>query len=273
MTFSEVVSAAIKYFSENGFDSQESLDFWLGELRRAAEEAATSRSRMERMLNESLRAVFDRFVRSQTVERARKGPERFTLAMIEPKLRGELDRRILASANLIKLNRAETIEAILRRFQGLVTSIPLGGSDAVKRGKEANNVKKAMQSLSFRERRVLTDQGHKLTASLDAIVAKEGGAIAARWFSHWRQLNYDYREDHKERDGQVYLIRDSWARDRGLVRSGDAGFTDEITQPGEEVYCRCRYTYLFHLRQLPADMLTKKGKEALEAVRGRRAAA
>jgi len=128
-------------------------------------------------------------------------------------------------------------------------------------------VTKALRSLPFEERRVAIDQGHKMLSSLSATIAEGGNALAGRWFSHWRQLNYDYRPDHKEQDGKVYLIRDSWAHAQGLVKPGEAGYLDEITQAGEEVYCRCAVTYLYALRALPPEMLTKKGHAALAEAR------
>jgi len=47
------------------------------------------------------------------------------------------------------------------------------------------------------------------------------------------------------------------------MKAGDAGYTDEITTPGEEVFCRCFYRWIYNLRDLPKDMLTIKGKEQL----------
>jgi hypothetical protein len=267
LTFSETVAAAVKEFAERGFTSEDQLNEWMQRLRQAAEAAATSRSRMEEMLRGALRAVFDRLVERGGVLRTHPGIGRFTLANIKPKLHAELTRRILASAQLIKLNRDETIELTLRRFAGWATSQPAGGSAEPERAKAAADVKKAMQSLSFRERRVLTDQGAKLNASINAVLAADGGAIAARWLSHWRQPNYQYREDHKERDGHVYLVRDSWAHRAGLVKRGDVGYVDEVTQPAEEPFCRCQWVFQYHLRQLPPDMLTARGQEELKKVR------
>lgn len=267
MTFSETVSAAIKDFSEHGYHSEQQLEFWMAQIRLAAEHAATSRRQMEQMLQDALRAVYQRLVERQGVLKTQRGVDRFVLARLAPRLRAELDRRIMSSAQLIKLNREDMITKTLRRFSGWATSIPKGGSAEPALRATAADVKKAIKALPFLERRVLIDQGHKLVASINAVVAKGGGAIAGRWRSHWRQANYDYREDHKERDQRVYLIRNSWASDAGLVKPGKMGYTDDITQPGEEVYCRCFYEYIFHLRDLPDDMVTVKGREALQQVR------
>ena len=266
MTFAETVAAAVKEFAERGFTSEEQLAEWMMRLRQAAAATFTPRAEMERMLREALRSVYDRLVERAGILKMHPGVSRFTLANVKPHLRAELDRRIMASASLIKLNRDETIELTLRRFAGWATSIPAGGTPEAKRA-PAEDVKKALRQLPFRERRVLIDQGHKLNASISAVLAQDSGAIAAIWHSHWRQANYQYRPDHKTRDGKVYLMRDSWAHRAGLVKRGDVGYFDEVTQPAEEPFCRCFVTYLLHLRQLPDDMLTAKGRLALNTAR------
>jgi hypothetical protein len=155
----------------------------------------------------------------------------------------------------------------LRRFAGWATSIPLGGTRVTQRAEANRQMRKAFTSLPFVERRVIVDQGHKLTASIHDIVATDGGAIAGIWHSHWREIGYDYREDHKGRDRLVYVIRNNWAMKRGLMRLAGREYIDQITQPAEEVYCRCYYEYLYTLRDLPDDMLTTKGCEELKRVR------
>jgi len=121
--------------------------------------------------------------------------------------------------------------------------------------------------LPYSERFVLIDQGHKLVASINDIIAADGGAIAGQWSSRWRQPGYNYREEHKERDGQFFLIRDSWAHRAGLVKKGKAGYVDESTAPGQEPACRCSYKYVYNIRDLPDDMLTAKGKAWLANAR------
>ena len=201
-----------------------------------------------------------------------KGVSRFTIERVRPALRAELDRRIMASANLIKLNKEQAVAKTLQRLQGWSTSLPKGGSDTTDKAKIKKDIRKSLASLPFEERRVIIDQSHKLRASLSEILATDGGAIAARWHSNWRQINYDFREDHKERDGLVYVMRGCWALEQGLIKAGPAGYTDDITQPAEEPFCRCYFTFIYHLRSLPDDMLTAKGKAALADAKAKVAA-
>ena len=186
-----------------------------------------------------------------------------------------MDRRILASADLIKLNRTAAINKTVQRFSGWATSIPVqdyvgGGLSASSRSgivANAQHIQKSAEQVDYEARRVMIDQSHKLIANIDNIIATGNNAIAAEWHSHWRQPGYDYREDHKERDKLVYLIRGNWAQKNGYVKAGPAGYLDEITQPGEEVFCRCYVTYLYNLRSIPENMLTQKGSKFLESMK------
>ncbi|ECG8055094.1 hypothetical protein FM848_23300, partial [Salmonella enterica] len=42
------------------------------------------------------------------------------------------------------------------------------------------------------------------------------------------------------------------------------GYLDEITQPGEEVFCRCYLTYIYNVRSLPDEMKTEKWRKFTE---------
>lgn len=266
-SFYEVLTAAINDFAEFGYDDAERLAYWNQELRRAAIRSMTAPHVLEATLRETLKGVYRSKVERGGILGYHPEVSRFRLENVKPKLRSELDRRIMASADLIKLNRQATIDKTLQRFSGWATSIPVGGSDAIERAKTKTEIRKALVSLPYEERRVLIDQGHKFVASLSNIIANDNNAIALIWHSHWRQKNYNFREEHKERDGMIYMIRGNWAQKLGLVKPGPAGYYDEITAVGEEVFCRCYAQYLYAVRALPADMVTDKGREALAKVR------
>jgi hypothetical protein len=266
-TFYDVITAAVADLSTHGYDSVERLDFWLKRIRAAAEASLTPEYILERELKRQMGAIFERLVDKASILKRHPGVSRFTLANVRPALRAELDRRTLASAQLIRLNRTQAIEKTLQRFSGWATSIPVGGSGQVDKRETKDDVRKSLAQLPFEERRVAIDQGHKFASSLSNILARDGGAIAVIWNSHWRQANYDFRETHKERDGLVYLLRGNWAQERGLVKPGPAGYYDQVTAFGEEVFCRCWGTYLYAVRDLPPDMLTAKGRGELASVR------
>jgi len=267
MTFYETLTAAINDIIEHGFDSQERVDRWVNEIRAAAVSSLTPPNVLEEALISTFGTIYTRMVEGSGLQKMNPDVSTFTISRVKPKLRQELDRRRMASHQLIKLNREKAIEAMNQRFFAWATSVPDGGTEAADRADIKKTVKKSLASLPFEERRVLIDQGHKFTATLNDIVAKDAGAIAAKWKSHWREPHYNYRKDHKERDGKIYLIRDSWAHEKGLVKPGEAGYFDKITQPGEEVYCRCAAQYIYSVGKLPEDMLTDKGLRDLAEVR------
>lgn len=266
-TLNRVINEAVDDISATGYDSAEKLAYWQLRIKEAAERALGSRAKMEELLRSSLASVYRRLIEKGGAIRYQPGIGRFTVERLKPTLRAELTRRMLASADLIRLNRQAAIEKTLQRFAGWSTSVPRGGAAPGAKRETKVDLKKAMKQLPFVERRVLIDQGHKLTASLNEIIAVDGGAIAGIWHSHWRQANYDYREDHKERDGQVYLLKESWALEKGYVKPGPAGYYHKITAASEEPFCRCYVTWIHQLSSLPAEMLTVKGANALTEVR------
>ena len=269
-SFNEVIREAMADFEQHGFDNAERLAYWQERLRKAAEETMTPEAVMEEMLRKAYAAVFKRDIENGNALRRHPGVQRFTLEKVKPKLRLELSKRIQASASLIKLDRERVIQQTLQRFSGWATSIPEGGSSQSNK-EERGKIIEGMGGLKFKERRVLIDQAHKLTAAINDVIAKDGGAIAAIWISHAGEAGYDAREEHEERQEaskkQPFLIRDSWAHEQGLVKLNGSKYTDQMTQPGEEIFCRCFFKYIYALSGLPREQLTKKGLERLAEAR------
>jgi hypothetical protein len=261
------------YFDAHGVEDVGAMQQWMRKVEEAVREAMLTPAQLDAMLKKDFMGRLNSVVGKIALTN-HKGVSRFTVQNIHPRLRAMVDQRILMSANLIKLNRDEMIGKTLHRMMGWLSSIPAAERGRIQRAKLKENFNKPLASLPFLERRVMIDQGYKLTSAINAAVAEEGGAIAAQWYSHYRQEGYDYREEHKLRDelthkgGKVYMIRDSWAIKQGLAKKGPLPWLDEIDQAGELPYCRCHLSYLYHLRQLPIENLTQKGLDALKAVRG-----
>lgn len=251
---------------EHGFDSRERLETWLRRLGVAATESLVPVSQLTRTLQEALTRAFERATSSSRLLKLHPGVSEYTLERVRPQLRAELDRRIVAAAGLIRLNRDASVQRTLQRFAGWSTSIPIGGTAIPQRQEARKAIRKEISALPFEERRVIIDQGHKLSAAVSDIIAKDGGAIAATWW-HVRETGYKARPEHLDRDGEIFIIRDNWAMKDGLMRTAGASYTDQIEQPGEFVYCRCTYEYLYSLRDLPSKMLTLKGRAKLAEVK------
>lgn len=259
-----VLTQAVGDMVENGFDSAERVRYWQRRLREAAEQAMLSDDQMTIMLKSTLSALYRKMVVQGGVLKFHSGVGRFTLERVAPHLRAELDRRIMTAYDLIKLNREQMVALTQRRFAGWATSIPKGGPAEAQKQEVKAKIQGPLRKLPFETRRVLIDQGHKLVSSINEVIAQDGGALGGFWYSHWRQAGYDYREDHKDRDGVFYLVRGSWAEKGGLITKAGHQYIDEITRPAEEPFCRCRYNYTYLLRDVPKSCLTKKGQLELE---------
>lgn len=270
-SFYQVVTEAVRYFEEHGFTSAEVLQQWIEKIRRAAQETLTPESVLNEELRRSLGGIYKRLIDDGQILKTHQGVGKFTIERLKPKLRTELDRRMAVSRSLIKLNREQAVEKAIQRMAGWASSIPAGGSRAVDVKETKDHIRKALTSLPFEERRCVIDQSAKFTSALSEIVAVDGGAIAMRWNIR-HSPGYHNRPDHKEREGNVYLLRSSWARESGLVKPGPAGYYDDVTKVGEEVFCSCYATWIYHVRDLPDDMITAKGREELAAARAKIAA-
>lgn len=264
-TFNEVLTLAVRDMSENGFDNIQRLDSWMRKLKDAANADLPSESQMEAMMRAGLSSVFKRAITNHGIIKQFPSVSKFTVDRIAPQLRTELDRRILASTNLIKLNRAQAIDKTLQRFSGWSTSIPVGGSSTVDKLEVKASIGKSLQTARYEVRRLNIDQGHKMLSNIAAVMAIQTNAIAARW-RHTHARNYDGRPEHIARDGDVYAIRGNWAIEKGLMKNFN-GYSDEIDQPSERIGCKCMWIYITNLSALPDDFLTIKGRDTLREIR------
>ena len=262
-TFHEILTAAVADISAHGYSSDAQLAEWTRKLRMAAESVVMSDSEIRQQIRAAMTATYEREVVRNGIVSMNPGVGRFTKERLEPVMRAELDRAIMANVSLIKLNQKEAVEKTLRRFTGWSTSIPKGGSRIVDKRKTKADIAKPTQQSRYEARRCTIDQGHKFVASLSEIVAHGSGAIAGVWRHVRPRPGYSPRPDHVERDQKVFLIRDSWAISDGYIKKGSAQYTDEVTKPAEEPFCSCSYRWITDLADIPDELLTERGREYL----------
>ncbi len=261
--FRALLLEALREFAVHGYTSEAALTEWLGRLHRALERELPADEWARKQLENTLTRIFTREVKSGGVLKRVPGVQRYTLDRIAPSLRAELDRRIFAGIDLTRLNKRAATEKTLQRFAGWVSSIPRGIPPAkVDVRAVAAELAKPVKQVRYEARRVAIDQGHKLSAAVAHVVAREAGAIGGIWhdrgeFDH----GYDARPEHLKRTGTLFLIRDSWAMGEGLVKKSGLKYTDEIEQPAELPYCSCRYEYVTSPRDMPDTLLTAKGRD------------
>jgi uncharacterized protein with gpF-like domain len=127
---------------------------------------------------------------------------------------------------------------------------------------------------------VIKDQTNKMNAAMDRITASELGAIGGIWWtSKDRRVvgkpgglypevkNPKMHGNHYEREGKFYLLKDTWATNRGYVvpRSGVV-YLDSLSDgmPGVPIGCRCILESVFNLIDIPKEFegcITKRGRE------------
>lgn len=254
-----LISEAIDYFINNGFTEAYILDMWSDRIR----SAFISEFSFNHYVNKFLDKKYKQAVDNAGILKYQENPgiTSFSLERIKPAFRKELDRRIVASANLVRLAREETIALILRRFEGFVSSIPVDGIPKVGIRAIKQNIYEPLKADSYAQRRVAIDQGHKLIANINDIVAMQYGAIAVRWHSKWMTPGYNYRLIHKHRHDRIYIIKGSYADNEGLLKPVD-GYYEDFERPGQWPFCSCTGHFIYFIRQVPDEYLTKKGKDA-----------
>lgn len=263
--YTKVISEAVADILANGYDSPERVAFWIRQIQGAASERLGTPEVAARRLRQALETAFVRQVDGGLVLRRHRGVSPEVLNRLRPLLQTELERRVLAATTLVRMNYEKTVDTTLRRFVGWATAVPPGGTSAQTRAE----AKRPLRDLEYVDNRLYKDQEYKMIEALSHTIGEGGGAIAARWRSRWRDPGYNYRKEHKHRDEEIVLLRNSPALAQGLVKRAGHAFMDEIEFPGEWPHCQCWYDYIYTLDGVPEECLTAKGRSALVASRRR----
>jgi hypothetical protein len=263
MTFYRVLASAISDMVLHGFDSQSRVEHWVYELKRALKIQLLPPRTVQEMVYRALTDTFERTLRAHTGKRTRVN--KTTVAKLTPQLRTEMNRRIMATTQLLHLTRDESTAKVVRSFTGWATSIPAGGTPVAKQKEEKDAIRRTLTRIPNQEKRVILDQSYKLKVTMTDTLAKESGAIAAMWHDRGEHDSaYNARRDHLARSGTIFTIRNSWAHKQGLIKAPN-GYTDDFEMVGEFPYCQCSYTYFYSADELPTEFLTVKGKNVLES--------
>lgn len=266
--FNTLIMEALRYFATHGYTSEGALQDWLMRLHIVLERELPSDTWTRKQIGNALGVVFSREIKHGIQKRV-PGVTRYTLDRVAPSLRAELDRRIFAGADLIRLNKRAAVEKTLQRFSGWVSSVPSAGSaaTATELREAAKEIGKSVRQVKYEARRVAIDQGMKLSASVAHVVAKAEGAIACVWHDRGEHdASYDARPAHLKRTGTLFLVRDNWAMNEGLVAKRGFEYYDDLTDQAAVLpFCSCYVTWSTSIRDLPDTLLTAKGRESLRA--------
>ena len=265
-SFQRVLTEAVADLRQNGYDSKARMEKWTRALRKAAEKSVGTEEMMEYEIKRALRNTYTKQVTGGMIAKGQGIPSH-KVTNLSPALRRQLNRRINAAADLIKLNRDQSIAKTLQRFSGWATSQEPGTVTPEKVREIKEEIAKPIRSQPFEKRRVIIDQTAKLNGSMNYLIANENQAIAVMWNANASRPNYNHRKEHLARDGKFFALQDSWAYQKGLINKG-AGVYEDIDGFGVLPFCSCRGRWIYHLDQLPDGMLTAKGRDFIESKQG-----
>ena len=258
--FRALLTEGLKRFAAEGPPSDVELAVWLERLQRELEIEMPTDDESRKALRDVLEVIYARDVERGGLAKRVPGVDKYTIAQVAPRLRAELDRRIFAAADLIRINKAQRKAQTLQRFAGWITSIPIGGSNETDFRSAAREIAKPISQVKYEARRVAIDQAAKLSAAIAHVVAQQNGAIAAIWHDRGEHdRGYDARPEHLKRSGQLFLVRDSWAMNDGLIRRGGP-YYDDTEGVATLPYCSCWAEWISAPQRLPEDLLTAKGR-------------
>jgi hypothetical protein len=215
------------------------------------------------------------------------GVKAYRIEDMKAAYRKEVQNSVDNSIALIKTQNQEFIRKMQDRFRNWAT-IPSndmrGFSDNPEKVMSylrngVLNIPEERKEMTNHQRFIVVDQTRKLISNMNAITAKEAGSFAFIWHNR-RDAKVTGRPggknkptpahgDHWEREGKLYLVRDSWAVKKGLVKKvPGVEFAEDIEdgRPGIPIACRCYAEYISNIEDVPEqyrDILTASGREYL----------
>lgn len=217
------------------------------------------------------------------------GVKAYTIEDLSPEYRKQVQNAVDNSIALIKTQKKEFIEVVQNRIRNWAT-IPTpetrGEIPGEKKPIETvfnQLIKSTPSRYDTDEHRdmILRDQSRKLVSAMNSITANSAGAIGFIWHNRrdnrvvgrpgglWPKPS-KLHGNHWNREGVFYILSDSWAIKRGLLKKTkgiifDINIPDGI--PGTAPDCRCYAEYIFILSDIPkkyTDCITKKGHEYMD---------
>lgn len=196
----------------------------------------------------------------------------YKLNQLKPHFRKEMENRIQFSLNLIKTQSQESMLTLTDRFmnwcngnhkESLKSSLKLG-----------QTTNKEMKHYNL----ILQDQTRKMIGNFDNIVAENYGAIGFFWRTRrdsrvvgnptgkYPGKGNKIHGDHYHREGVFFLYENQIKKYKPYLKK-EVKTVKELEDglPGQPIYCRCYAENIYHLEDLPRNLLSKKGKEHLEA--------
>jgi hypothetical protein len=259
--FTTLLRKAVGYFAKRGFTTIADVANWRVQLAAAAE-SHLSTEKAQARVERGLTGAFHRWMGRGRVSLPQRGVAKFTLDMLEPKLKDELQNRMFAAREAVDGAHRLALERIHNRFMGFATA----GAQPQAAREATKDIGKAARDAKYYERLTAINETARLMSALDEIAAADTGSIGGFWdatpeIKRKHRLEHGGKDGHGGRHGKFYARRGSWADREGLVRHPN-GYIDEHDMPRVLINCQCEYKYVYDLADIPPELLTAKGRRA-----------
>ena len=252
------------------------------------EEIRSLMETLEPDLRREYKKIYYRFINGG-YNQYHTGVKGYRIADMKPYYRKEVENSVNNSIALIKTQNADFLIKMQDRFRNWAT-IPSndlrGKSDNPEKITEhlRKNVLKtpeAVQEMTDWQKLIVRDQAKKLIGSMNRITAENSGAFAFIW--HTRKdikvtgnpsglypKGNDKHGNHYEREGKLYLLKESFAVKAKLVaKTKEVDYDTELSDgmPSVGISCRCYAEYIYDLEGIPKQfqgIITEKGRARME---------
>ena len=255
MRFDRLLREAAKHFTTNGYTSRSDINDWRVKLLSAAE-AHLDVEGAHKRVGWMLESAYWKALGAGRIAKKHGSVPKYAIDQLEPKLRDELERRIFATQELVEGDKRVALERLQQRFLGLATAGPNPGEAAA----SATAIGKVARDSRAQERMIAVDQTKKMVATMDEVIAEDGGSIGGFWDAE-KEITRKHRDEHLARHNHWYPRRGCWADTEGLLKRGE-GYLDEFDMPGVLINCQCTLNYVYDLAAVPPEYLTGKGRAA-----------
>lgn len=208
--------------------------------------------------------------------------QKYKIEDLKPDYKKELARRTQVCLSYITTQDRQTVEEIKNRVLNFATTPHIAKDLNEFESDFWNNVLPEKTNKNYKsdkwQKMIIRDQQHKLVSNMTYITAMKNNAIGFIWKNRkdvrvvgnpagMYPNGNEIHNNHWQREGRLYLFRDSKAIKQGLIKkTKDVQYADEIEDgiPGIPINCRCTMRLIYRLYEIPAEyknIITKKGLE------------
>lgn len=225
----------------------------------------------------TLRSAYSRYIHKGFAEN-NKGLKGWRLNLLKDDLRKELKDRINASLMFIKTQDEQRMGVLKTRFLSWLAETE---SDKPSNIKEVLQVSHEIKKNDKHYKMILADQTRKMIGNFDTIVANKYQALGFFWKTRRdnrvtgnptgkNPKGNEMHGDHYSRQEKFYFYHNNWAIKQRLINTKHklfkwADFEDGL--PGQPINCRCYAYNIYELEDIPAELLSEKGKAYLQETR------